>query len=359
VTGTGAPPFVILAMPRSRSAWLARLLTIQGWVCGHDQLRYCRSLEDVSTWFSQPCIGTVETAGAPWWRLLQPLAPGVQVATLHRPVGEVVESFARKGWPVDQLGLLTTTMRGLERKLEQIAARLPNVLVVESKDLSNLPTCQTITRHCMGVNLEPEWHRVLTGVNVQIDLEALFRYCYAYGPQLTKLIAQAKHRTIAGMRPERAAEFDGMTFQQESLDVFLRDGVHLFREHSQLVGESPDSYLAKNIPLHQKLEAIGALMITTARANGRMFGYLGTVIGPSFEAENELAAIHTTFFASPVVKNLGIKLQRAALAELATRGVAKVNMRAGVRGSGPRLGAIYRRLGAEPDGQMYGLRLAG
>jgi hypothetical protein len=52
-----------------------------------------------------------------------------------------------------------------------------------------------------------------------------------------------------------------------------------------------------------------------------------------------------------------MKLQRASLAALRERGVDEVVMRAGHRGSGPRLGTIYRRLGAEEFGNLYRLEL--
>ena len=52
-----------------------------------------------------------------------------------------------------------------------------------------------------------------------------------------------------------------------------------------------------------------------------------------------------------------MKLQRAAIETLQARGVNEVFFRAGVRGSGPRMGAMYRRLGAADDGQLYKLNL--
>jgi len=99
------------------------------------------------------------------------------------------------------------------------------------------------------------------------------------------------------------------------------------------------------------------LQTMTARSNGRMFGYLMTVIGPSLDARDRLAGFHTIFFASPLIRGLGMKLQRAALDALRARGVQEVQMRAGHRGSGPRLGTFYRRLGAEEFGQLYRLEL--
>ena len=69
------PPFVVYALPRSRTFWLSRFLCYAEWNCGHDEIRHARSLDDVRAWFSQSYTGTVETAAAPWWRLIQRLRP--------------------------------------------------------------------------------------------------------------------------------------------------------------------------------------------------------------------------------------------------------------------------------------------
>jgi len=101
------------------------------------------------------------------------------------------------------------------------------------------------------------------------------------------------------------------------------------------------------------------LQITTARSNGRMFGYLMTIIGPSLASGTTTSATHTTFYADPSFPGLGLKLQREALAMLKERGVDEIVWEAGKRGSGPRLGAMYRRLGAAEHGETYRLQLTG
>jgi hypothetical protein len=123
------------------------------------------------------------------------------------------------------------------------------------------------------------------------------------------------------------------------------------------VGESPDAFWGKNIELMRMLDQLGAMQITTARSNGRMFGYLITIIAPSLESAEITTAVNTTFFASADFRGLGMKLQHSSLAALRARGVDEVYFRAGVRGAGPKMGAMYRRLGASPDGQLYKLDL--
>ena len=342
-------PFVIFGLPRSRTFWLSRFLSYRDWNCGHDELRHARSMDDVKAWFSQENTGTVETSAAPWWRLVP---DGVRVITIRRSVEGVIDSLSRLGFDPS---MMRPIMARLDRKLDQIEARIPGVLSVRYADLENEGTCRELFEHCLSYPHDPKWWSTFAAMNLQVSMSSLVRYMAAYQPQLDKLAKIARQRTIAGMT--RSAEIDGITIQQESFDDFLRDGVSLFREHLMLVGEAPDNYLDKNLPMMRAIDEAGGMQITTGRSNGRMFGYLMAIINPSLEVENELTALHLTFYASPDARGLGMKLQRASLDGLRARGVHKVAWVAGSRGDGPRLGTIYRRLGAEEFGQLYTLDL--
>jgi len=346
--------FVVFALPRSRTAWTSAYLSYGDVHCTHDEARYFRSMEDVEAFFRQPLAGSVETAAAPWWRFLR--GRDVRVATIRRPVEEVVESLMRLPIPFDA-GLLRRSMTQLDRKLDQIEDRLPNVLSLDFAGLERWPECAALFEHCLPYQRDPRWFRRLSGMNIQANVPAMMRYLEANAPQIMRLMAVAKQKTIAAMQPEMR-EIEGLTIQQEPFDVVLRDGVHLFRDHSVAVGEAPDSYLGKNIDLMRNLETLGALQFTTARCNGRMFGYLMAVISPSLESPQIVTALHTLFFASKdAPAGLGMKLQRASIASLQQRGVTEVAMRAGARGSGPKMGALYRRLGAVSTGELYLLDL--
>jgi hypothetical protein len=67
--------------------------------------------------------------------------------------------------------------------------------------------------------------------------------------------------------------------------------------------------------------------------------------------------MHLPFFASKDMPGVGMKLQRASIEALRQRGVGELLMKAGVRGDGPRLGSMFRRLGAEDCGQLYRIAL--
>jgi GNAT superfamily N-acetyltransferase len=131
----------------------------------------------------------------------------------------------------------------------------------------------------------------------------------------------------------------------------------LISEHAVQAGEAPDYWQTFNVPMMEALDDAGMLQTMTARQNGRMFGYLMTMFGPTIEAPGMIEAWHTIFFASPDMPGIGMRLQRAAVDALRERGVHQIIMRAGHRASGPRLGTFYRRLGADEMGMMYRLEL--
>lgn len=347
-------PFLVYALPRSRTYWLSHFLTYRDWNCGHDQLRYCRSLEDVTAWLSLPCTGTCETAAAPFWRL----AKDIKSVVIRRPVEEVVDSVIRQGFKLDR-AQFTKHIQWLNRKLDQIECRVPNVLSVSFDELKKESVCKRVFEFCLPYPHDHRWWAKLAKLNLQIDMHHLMRYVAANQTQLDKLAKVAKYQIITGMSRSLTdiEHDDGVTIQEEKLATAFRDGGRLFEQHCVLVGESPDEYWRKNLPLMQRLEDLGSLQVMTARCNGRLFGYLVTVISPSLEKQDLKVGTQTTFFADPSFKGLGMRLQRAAVERLREKGVGEAYFHAGVRGMGPRMGTVYRRIGAESHGQWFRLEL--
>lgn len=316
-----------------------------------------RSLDDIQAWFSQPHIGTAETAGAPWWRLLDRFAPNARVLVVRRPRAEVVESLLNIPALAFDRDKLDAIMLKLDRSLDQIKARLPNVLSVTFDELNDEATCARVFEHCLQQPHDPaHWARLAT-VNIQADMPAMMRHFNAYAPAMEKLASIAKHQTIKAMAPKVIEPPEGITFQTEDFDSWVRDADSLFDEHLIAVGEAPGNWQNKNLPLMRALDSVGAMQIMTARCNGRMFGYLMTLISPSLTSPNVLSATHTTFFASPEFPGLGLKLQREAAKTLKQKGVDEVFFEAGKRGSGPRISMLYKRLGAQDHGEVYRLQL--
>lgn len=348
-------PFVVLSLPRSRSFWLSRYLSIKPWHCAHDELIKCRSLEDVRCWFKQPFIGTCETAGSPFWRLIPHYCPTAQIATIRRPVNDVLDSCGKLGFDLTDQFVKSITL--FDRKLDQLEKRLPDVIRIDYDDLNSQKIMKNLTEKLLNMDFMPDRFKVMSEMNLQTDITAQLRYYSAYENQIKKLAKTAKQVSLSLIQSHETID-DGMLIQEESLESVMKDGIKLFQEHAVDVGEHPDSYLGKNIPLMQKLEELGNLQIHTVRCNGRLFGYLAAVISPSMERQNTKSGVHTLFYTSRDVKNIGVRLQKASIDALKRKGCDEVILRAGIRGSaGGRIASLYRRLGAEDFGQLYRLDL--
>jgi hypothetical protein len=348
------PPFIILSLPRSRSFWLSRYLSYREWSCGHDEARFFRGLDDVRSWLSQDCVGSAETAVAPFWRLIRSIRPDTKIVTVRRPVEEVVDSILATGWPRDRDSLMIQ-MSALDKKLDQIERRVPGVLSARFGDLEQEQTCAELFEHCLPYEHDHVWWSYAAGVNLQVNLGAIGRYMDANAPQLRRLLSLCASESRSLMRRNRKpVDMDGMTFQEESFQDWWRDAPDLLAEHCLAVGEEEDEYLRKNAALFSRLYDAGLLQVMTARSNGKMFGYLVTILSPSPSDQLLSVGTQTTFYASRDAHGLGLPLQRASADALARReGKWEIIQRAGVRGSGPKMDVLFRRMGSEPYGRLY------
>lgn len=359
-------PFIIYALPRSRTYWLSRFLTYGDYQCGHDQSRYARCLDDVKSWFGMDFTGTVETLAAPWWRLVQHYRPDIKTVVIRRPVEECVESWLAldlDGVCEQRRDVIEKTFRRLDHKLDQVEQRVPGALSVRYDDLNDEATCARVFERCLSYKHDHEWWSLMAANNLQCDVRGLTRYVAANQRQIsvTGGVCRQKCLALLGAKGWRwsGETSDGVTIQEESLDALWRDGKRLMGEHCLAVGDPEDNYLRKNWPLMRKLSSAESFLVVTARMNGRMIGYLATVLGPSLEEEDLKVGVQTVFFASQDAAglNLGPRMQYFAIEAARKKGAEEIMMRAGVRGSGPRMGALYRRLGAEPFGEWYKLDL--
>lgn len=358
-------PFVILALPRSRTFWLSHFLTFGEWTCWHEQGRYLRTAADVRSWLAQDLTGTVETAVAPWWRLIRTYRPDARVALVRRPVSEVVDSIMRldmRGTYSFERAALTGRMEALDRKLDQIERRLPNALSVPYSALEDEATCAGLFEHCLQRPHDPEWWRSLADENMQADMPSMARYMRANKPQLDRVAAEcglACSTLIRSGQTRKPRRRSDVLIQAECFDSFWRDGQALFAEHAAEVGGRRGVMLDPDVDLAKAIERAGGAQIVTARAGGRMVGYLVVLISPQVESAGMVSAMTNTFFVSKEFRGIGGRLISTAVRLLTVRGVDEAILRAGIRGDGPRLDALFKRLGASEFGRLYCLPLRG
>lgn len=179
-------PFIIYALPRSRTAWLARFLSYRGFMCYHEQAIFMRSLKDVRAFFRRSNIGTAETAAAPGRCLIRYVAPNIKEVVVFRPVDEVVESMMNVdvgGVATYDRAALKKSMEYNERVLRRVAAD-PKVLSVNYHDLDKPETCARIFEHCLPYKFDQAWWESLKDINVQVNVKDVLLYYYSNRPAI-------------------------------------------------------------------------------------------------------------------------------------------------------------------------------
>lgn len=347
--------FVIFALPRSRTTWLSKFLSYGDYFCGHDEVIKMRQIEDVQSWFAQPMTGTVETSASAFWRLALHLQPDLKFVVIRRDPVEAAESAFKAGFGAN-LDVLIKIFKYLDHKLGQIERRT-GCLSIKYENLRDEVTCKTLFEHVLPYKHDTEWWNRLDKTNIQTNPIPLIRYMTNNWVQIDRLKSIAHQKELSNLATKLVIEPDALTLSFEPLAKVFPDMKFAMQEHCAAIGEHPGDFRSKNIPLFLAYEEAGALQVTVARSNGRVFGYLITILGESFEEVGKLTGCHTVFYASPDYPGLGLKLQRKAIEGLRERGVHEVVMRAGVRGSGERIASLYKRIGAEPVGAFYRLQI--
>src|ERR1700744_2543438 len=123
-----AKNFIVYALPRSRTAWLADFLGKPGEPRGHDSGIMCDTL---GQFYDAVRSGTVETGAQDAWEHVRQNVPEVKEVVVLRPLPEVLQSLAKQGisgQPVAE------EMARREAVLQRIA-RDPRVKVLRYGDM--------------------------------------------------------------------------------------------------------------------------------------------------------------------------------------------------------------------------------
>lgn len=161
--------FLILGLPRSRTAWLANLLTRGDSLCHHELSNRGLAAREIAEVMSTGAkyVGNSDCGAALTARELLELMPSLRVVIVERDRDSVLESFAKvSGKTVEELPIANFVNRTLEA-LEKLKRR---ALVVDFKDLDKSEVAEKIWHHCLGdVPFPKEQFEVLRGLNVQME----------------------------------------------------------------------------------------------------------------------------------------------------------------------------------------------
>jgi hypothetical protein len=175
--------FIILASPRSRTAWLSTWLSDGHRTCWHDLLA-CVSdtatLRDIVNSHN----GTIETAGGDFYRTLFDTFPNSRFAILRRSEMQIAQSLQRKGAPISQAHRALSSLAEAEGWLKNRT----DVLTIDFEALNQEHVLENIwktlrgdahdmlrTRRLMKMRIEkvvPFWSGVAPSIS---DHEAVLR----------------------------------------------------------------------------------------------------------------------------------------------------------------------------------------
>lgn len=348
-------PFLVLAQPRSRTAWLSHFLTYGNWHCGHEEARHLRTLADAQAWLSMPFTGSAETAVAPHWRTLIKLRPDVKIVTVRRPVEESVASFIKLPGTKWDLDFLKRRIGSIDTKLDQIKARVADVVEVNFHDLTDEAVCARIFEHCLELPHDSaRWQR-LAPMNIQCDMRHISSYVQANYKAMQHTAWLAKQDTLLDFdRHQWFREPPELTFKEETDHLaFVEKARKVLEKHASLTGWGENAIEDFDLDNIARYMADGNFQIISASSNGVIRGYLLTTIGDAIAHKGERIAEHASFYASDLFPGLGRQLLKASREALRHRGVTKLKLRAGINGDGPRLRKVYERSGAEYQGEAF------
>jgi len=156
---------------------------------------------------------------------------------------------------------------------------------------------------------------------------------------------------------EASADVAAM-IQEEDWFAFAPDGLPLAGRHYEEVRRDDDDDIDLNIPLIEGMARAGLLQIVTARAGGKLVGYLVFILSPSLVSRSEMEAVQSPFYVLPEWRGwTGLALHRESIRLLKEKGVKRLTLRSGVRGVGSRQDTLFRRISAQPDGRMWTLKI--
>lgn len=141
-------PFLVFALPRSRTAWLSVMLG-----CDHDTLTLTPSA---------PEIGVCDTGG---YTMVDPNIFGVKIG-IRRNFDDCYHSFSRKFSGFD-LPEMRQTWRQLRAHFEMWCDEFSDA-VFDYADLSEYSTCNHIHKMCLGSPLSKTRFEQLSRLNIQI-----------------------------------------------------------------------------------------------------------------------------------------------------------------------------------------------
>lgn len=190
--------FLIAALPRSRTTWLAHYLSYPlarpRMYVGHDIMTGCDSVEMFLNSYRNGMWGTVETGGAELIHVVQQEMPECKIVLIRRPLVEVYRSLLDKGFTSD-----LSKLAEYDQLLDSFAVD-PRIVSVPYELLSEMFIGKWLFEYLLEIEFDFEWWSSLIQTNIQIDLREVMIYMNDYSKNLTKLSEDVKNWLATNMR---------------------------------------------------------------------------------------------------------------------------------------------------------------
>ena len=186
-------PFVVFALPRSRTTWLSHFLSYGGLAVGHDlgpHANTCQEFFD-SLW---PLTGTVETGAQDAHRLIRRAMPIAKFATIRRHPIDVADSLTQFGqMQYDEMARRDTV-------LDEIEAA--GAMSVSYESLKDARVCADLWEHLLpGVKFDFDWWRYMDRINVQTGVPGQLQMLTERRSQIAQLKTEIAKRHGRQDRP--------------------------------------------------------------------------------------------------------------------------------------------------------------
>lgn len=157
-------PFIIYALPRSRTLWLSKFLTYGPWKCGHDIVTDYFTPESLQHVLTRPYFGTVETGMVEGWRVAKKLVPYAKIIVIKRSPLEVINSLTTIGIP--------NTGRQIFDRADMLdeVSNLHNVMTFNYNEFNNEGACSELFEYCLDIPFDRDWWLGLKDANIQLDV---------------------------------------------------------------------------------------------------------------------------------------------------------------------------------------------
>lgn len=164
--------FFVVCLPRSRSAWLANLLSHESVMCLHEPLMTCRSMADFEAKLATtgtPIAGASDTGAMFWVERLIEDYPDARFVVLARDPRGYVEQAQRMGATANEAMAVMDQFSGAIDALQRLGQR---TLTVASNQLDDYATCDRVWRHIgMPIPLNRVRFDMLKDLRVEVMMD--------------------------------------------------------------------------------------------------------------------------------------------------------------------------------------------